>query len=261
MTVDLNFEGIKNLILDMDGVLWRDSEPIGDLPDIFNRIKDLGLKVVLATNNATRSIPQYQEKLLKLGLDLEPWQIATSGQATVFYLKHKYPSGARIHVMGEPGLISTLSDAGFEICDSDVKAVVVGIDRAVSYKKIETASTLIRNGAEFIGTNPDKTFPTPHGIIPGAGSIIAAVSAAAEIEPTFMGKPNKYLIEIALERTGGTIENTLMIGDRLDTDILAAQRVGCRCCLVLSGVTNIEQAKIWQPVPDFIAPTLSEFIG
>ena len=161
----MNFkqENINSLILDMDGVLWRESEPIGDLSAIFKQIENLGLKVILATNNATRTIEQYQSKLLNQGVNLAPWQIATSGSATAFYLKANYSIGTRIHILGEKGLVDTLEEAGFIQADTDVKAVVVGVDRSITYQKIETASSLIRNGAEFMGTNPDKTFPTPHG--------------------------------------------------------------------------------------------------
>jgi 4-nitrophenyl phosphatase len=259
--LDFSKVNIKYLILDMDGVLWKDSQTIGDLPQIFDSIRNLNLKVVLATNNATRTPEQYLQKLAGLGVQLEPWQIATSGQATSHYLHSKYPIGARIHVMGEAGLVEHLASEGFTITDSDVQAVVVGVDRSVSYQRISTAASLIRSGAEFIGTNPDRTFPTPTGLTPGAGSIIAAVAAAAECEPLMMGKPNSFLLNLALERMNATVENTLMVGDRLDTDILAAQQMNCRNCLVLSGVTTKEQAEIWNPSPTFIFPSLADLVS
>jgi 4-nitrophenyl phosphatase len=259
--VDLIKEKVKNLVLDMDGVLWRDTDPIGNLPAIFNKTSQLGIKVVLATNNATRTTEQYIEKLAGYGVNLEPWQIVTSGQAIVHYIQSKYPVGTRVHVQGEPGLMQTMEEAGLVLADDDVKVVVVGVDRSLSYKRLEISSTLIRNGAEFLATNPDKTFPTPHGLIPGAGSIIAAVAAAAETEPTFIGKPNRFMLDLALERARGSISDTVMVGDRLDTDILSAQRIGCRSCLVLSGVTTLEQAKAWDPNPDYICADLSELVG
>jgi 4-nitrophenyl phosphatase len=259
--IDFAKNHIENLILDMDGVLWKDSVSIGNLPAVFAQINKLGLKVVLATNNATRSIPQYQEKLAVFGVDLAPWQIATSGQAVVYHLKMKYPAGSKIHVVGEEGLFITLEEAGFVLSDKDVKAVVVGVDHSISYKKISTAATLIRNGAEFLGTNPDKTFPTPDGLAPGAGAIIAAVATAAETEPVFIGKPGKTLIEMALKRLQASPVHTLLVGDRLETDILGAQNAGCKCGLVLSGVSTIDQALKWKPVPDFIASDLSDLLG
>jgi 4-nitrophenyl phosphatase len=259
--IDFEKYNIRTLMLDMDGVLWKDAQPIGNLPAIFSRIKELGLNAVLATNNATRSTEQYLEKLAGMGVTLEPWQIGTSGHACVYYLKTHYPAGTRVHVMGEPGLMATIEEAGYLLADSDVKVVIAGVDRSVNYKRIEVASTLIRNGAEFLGTNPDKTFPTPHGLIPGAGSIIAAVATAAETEPLFMGKPNRFLLDLSLERVNGSMSEALMVGDRLETDILAAQNAGCKSCLVLSGVTTREQADAWQPKPDFITADLAELVG
>lgn len=259
--IDFSKYNIRTLMLDMDGVLWRDSQPIGDLPAIFKRIKDLGLNAVLATNNATRSTEQYLEKLSDLGVSLEPGQIATSGHACVYYLNSHYPKGTKVYVMGEPGLMKTIEDAGYELAESDVKAVIVGVDRSVSYKRIELASTLVRNGAEFLATNPDKTFPTPHGLIPGAGAIIAAVATAAETEPLFIGKPNRYLLDLALERVNGVMSEALMVGDRLETDILAAQNAGCKSCLVLSGVSTPEHVRTWKPLPDFVTADLTELVG
>lgn len=259
--IDFEKHHIRTLLLDMDGVLWKDAQPIGNLPAVFERIKGLGLNAVLATNNATRSTEQYLEKLSDLGVELEPWQIATAGHACVYYLDTHYGKGTRVHVMGEPGLMSTIENAGYTLADSSVKVVIVGVDRSVSYKRIEMASTLIRQGAEFLGTNPDKTFPTPHGLIPGAGSIIAAVATAAEIDPLFIGKPNRFLLDLALERVNGSMSEALMVGDRLETDILAAQNAGCMSCLVMSGVTTPALAQAWQPQPDFITADLAELVG
>jgi 4-nitrophenyl phosphatase len=259
--MDFRKENIKNLILDMDGVLWKDSLSIGNLPEIFEKISKANLKVVLATNNATKTIEQYLQKLADLGVVLLPWQIITSGQATSHYLKVKYGTGARIHVMGEDGLVKHLANEGFTISGENVQAVVVGVDRSVSYQRISTAASLIREGAEFIGTNPDRTFPTPHGLTPGAGAIIAAVATAAEQEPLMMGKPNSFLLELALERMNASVEDTLMVGDRLDTDILAAQRMNCRNCLVLSGVTSRQQAEQWKPAPTYIFPSLADLFS
>jgi 4-nitrophenyl phosphatase len=252
---------IENLILDMDGVLWMESESIGNLPAVFAQINNLGLKVILATNNATRSVPQYQDKLAGFGVELAPWQIATSGQAVAFYLQTKYPAGSKVHVVGEAGLIITLEEAGFVLSDDDVKAVIVGVDHSISYGKISTAARLIRIGAEFLGTNPDKTFPTPRGLAPGSGAIIAAVATAAEVEPLFIGKPGNTLIEMALKRLQAAASHTLLVGDRLETDILGAQKTGCKSALVLSGVTLMEQALKWNPAPDFIVPDLSDLVG
>lgn len=260
--IDFIREGIKGIILDMDGVLWRDSEPIGNLPSIFTRFKMLNLPVVLATNNATRTIREYKQKISSMGVQLEDWQIATSGQAVVYHLKQKYPIQTKVYVIGMDSLKTMIQEAGYCQAENEASAVIVGVDRNISYEKISIASRLIRNGAEFIGTNPDKTFPTPAGLVPGAGAIIAAVEAAAEREPTYVGKPGNILMELALSRFDG-IEpvNILMVGDRLETDIAAAQSCGCKSALVLSGVTLREYAEKWIPQPDFICRDLSEIVG
>ncbi len=198
--IDFSVAGIKGVILDMDGVLWRDSEPIGDLRAIFARFHDLGIKVVLATNNATRTVQQYLDKFSGFGVALEPWQITTSGMAVVYYLQNNYPAGTNVHVMGEKSLVASIEEAGYPNCEEDVKVVIVGVDRSITYKKIEIAASCIRKGAVFLGTNPDKTFPTPHGLTPGAGAIIAAVATASETEPLFVGKPGRYLIDLSLAR-------------------------------------------------------------
>ena len=161
--------------------------------------------------------------------------------------------------MGSDGLKSIVSDAGFSLDENNAAAVIVGVDRDISYNKIRIASKLIREGAEFIGTNPDKTFPTPRGLEPGAGSIIASVAAAAEKEPLYVGKPGKIMMDLALSRLNGiTKEQVLQVGDRLDTDIAAGQNYGCLTAVVLSGVTTLAMAQQWRPEPDFIYNDLAE---
>ena len=260
----INFqqEGITAVVLDMDGVLWRESEPIGDLPAIFRKFDEENIKVVLATNNAMKSVSQFVSKINNFGVKLEEWQIATSAQAVSFYLKQKYPIQTKVHVVGMDSLKTEISEAGYILCDSNVAAVIVGVDRDITYDKIKIANRLIREGAEFIGTNPDKTYPTPEGLAPGAGSIIAAVAAAAEREPVFVGKPGKILMDLSISKFIGIQKNQiLMVGDRLETDIAAGQACGCRTALVLSGVTTREMAEKWLPKPDYICFDLSELVG
>lgn len=260
--IDFLKEDIKGVILDMDGVLWKDSEPIGSLSAIFQRFEEYHLPVILATNNATRTVDQYLQKLAGMGVALSDWQIATAGQAVVSHLKQNYPPNSKVYVVGMESLKMLIIEAGFILDDTAAAAVVVGIDRHISFDKIKIANRLIRAGAEFIGTNPDKTFPTPEGLIPGAGAIIAAVEAASETQPFFVGKPGKVLMELALSRFNGiTPEQVLMVGDRLETDIAAAQSCGCRSALVLSGVTKMDQVQKWNPEPDFIFNDLSSLVG
>jgi len=261
----MNLFTIKALILDMDGVLWRDSAPISDLPAIFARIQKRGLKVTLATNNATRSVEEYLEKLAGFGVKLEPWQIISSALAAADVLAKRFPDGGPVFVVGENGIQRTLEERGFQpSVDPDDEttpvAVVSSFDRSVTYQKLRRATLHIRAGAPFYGTNPDKTFPTPQGLVPGAGSILAAIEAATSVEPMIIGKPQPAMMYMALEKLGTSPNETLVVGDRLETDIAAGQAAGCKTALVLSGVSTMEQAKKWQPAPDFIFDDLAALL-
>ncbi len=252
---------IRAFILDMDGVLWRGQKQIGDLRAIFSTLQRKGLGVVMATNNASRSSEQHLGVVQSFGVEnVDPWQIVSSSDAAAGYLKAKYNQGARVYVVGEPPLRSVLEKAGCEITDTNVDAVVAGIDRTITYEKLSKATRLIRKGAEFIGTNPDKTFPMPDGLAPGAGSILAAIEAATDVPPKIVGKPSPVMYEIAMQRLRTQPEETLVVGDRLETDIVGAQALGCKTALVLSGVTTWAQASAWRPSPDWILPDLTTVI-
>ncbi len=251
---------IKALILDLDGVLWRDQEPIGDLPEIFAAIQSGGWRFAFATNNSMFTPQHYQAKLAEFGVQLENPLIVTSAMAVAFSLKHEYPDGGSVHVVGEEGLRSALLEAGFKHQDRNVIAVVAGLDRGLTYEKIRVAASLIRQGAAFYGTNPDKTYPTPAGLAPGAGTVLAALEAASGVAPIVVGKPSPILFETARARLNTLPQETLVIGDRLDTDILGGQRAGMRTALVLSGVSNRKELEHWYPKPDLVADTLADLV-
>jgi 4-nitrophenyl phosphatase len=252
---------IRGLILDMDGVLYQGNEPIGDLPRLFGGIKERGLRVIMATNNAIRNTDEHLEKMKSFGVDLEPWQIINSIQVVVALLRRKFPEGGPIYGVASPSTIKAMVDAGYYIDEKNAKAVIVGLDRTLTYEKLETATLLIRSGALFIGTNPDASFPTPRGLLPGAGSVIAAVTVATGIQPLFAGKPEPAMYEISMERLGSTPQTTLAIGDRLDTDILGGYRAGCRTGLVMSGVTTVAELDAWTPKPDVVADDLWQMLS
>jgi len=252
---------IRALILDMDGVIWRGEQPLGDLRVIFEQINQRGYKVILATNNATLSIGQYLDKLSNFGVKLEKWQVINSAQATAHYLKQRYPQGGKVFIVGENGLQEALKDQGFAQAECNVLAVVTGLDRTMSYEKLSKATKLIRSGAAFIGTNPDPTFPEKDGIAPGTGSILALLEAASEVKPVIIGKPAPEMYRVAMDRMQVAPFETLVIGDRLKTDIAGAQDLNCRTGLVLSGVTSEDEALRWEPVPDLIAKDLTSLIG
>ncbi len=256
---------IKGLILDMDGVLWKADSPIGDLPAIFARIAQLGLKVVFATNNGTRSPQQYVERLAGYGVGSEAWQTVTSSLCVAHLLEQRFPHGGPLFAIGEQGLTEALREKNFQplsVEDApDAQLVVMGLDRQVSFEKMREATLLVRAGKPFYATNPDKTFPTPRGEIPGAGAWISVIVTATQVEPIYAGKPYPFIFELALERLGLRKHETLVVGDRLDTDIAAGQAFGAPCALVLSGVSTREQAEGWAPRIDIIAASLSALVG
>lgn len=253
---------IAAVISDMDGVLWRDAQPIGDLPRAFAAIRRLGWQAALATNNATRTVAQYQDKLSGFGVELAAGQIVNSSQAVLHYLRQLHPQGGAVYVVGEQALVDTLAEGGFFHRDSgeDALAVIGSLDRGFSYARLERAATLIRRGAPFLGTNPDLTFPAPGGLVPGAGAMLAAIKAASGERPLILGKPAPRMYRVALERMGVLPQRTLVVGDRLETDIAGAQQIGCRAALVLSGVSSLAEAQAWTPAPDIIAPDLSALL-
>jgi 4-nitrophenyl phosphatase len=256
---------IKALILDMDGVVWRGDAPIGDLAATFRRIQERGLKFVFATNNSTKTSEQYVAKLNGFGVDVEPWQVVTSSQAAARAMAQSYPRGTRALVIGEDGLRIPLEQAEFEIVSVEnalqAEVVVMGMDRGVSFEKLAEATLLIRKGVRFYATNMDKTFPTPRGEIPGAGAWISVITTATNVEPIVAGKPFPFLMELSLERLGSLKEETLVVGDRLETDIAAGQAVGCPTALVLSGVSTKEQADKWMPRIDNVVNDLTTLIN
>jgi 4-nitrophenyl phosphatase len=256
---------IKALILDMDGVLWKDDTSISNLPAIFAGIRKQGLKVALATNNATRTVDEYLAKLAGFNVTLEPWQIISSAIAAAEMLGKRFPDGGAVFVVGENGIQRALEERGFKVIANPTDrttpvAVVSSFDRSVTYLKLSRATLHIRTGIPFYGTNPDKTFPTPEGLVPGAGAILASIEAATSVEPIIIGKPKPAMMYMALERLGTQPEETLVVGDRLETDIAAGQAAGCKTALVLSGVSTRQQAEAWQPAPNLIVDDLCTMI-
>ena len=249
----------------MDGVIWRSDAPIGNLASLFGRIRARRLKFVFATNNSTQTSEQYVEKLQEFGVDAEPRQVITSSQAAVHAMAQKFPPGTKVFMIGEDGLRLPLEEKGFEVLSVDeapqAEVVVMGLDRGINFQKAIEATLLVRRGVPFYATNPDKTFPTPRGLIPGAGAWYSVVTTATGVEPIVAGKPFPFLMELSLEKLGTDKEETLVVGDRLDTDIAAGQAVGCHTALVLSGVATREQGESWKPKIDIIVEDLETLIG
>lgn len=255
---------LKALIIDMDGVIWKSNLPIGNLPDIFNQVSKKGLKFVFATNNSSRTPEQYIDHLRTFGLFVEPWQVITSSQGAAHNLAREFPRGTKVYIIGEDGVRIALEQKGFEILPleraSEAQAFVMGIDRGISFEKAAEATLLVRKGIPFYATNSDRTFPTPRGEIPGAGAWLSVITTASGVQPIIAGKPFPYLMELALDALKTTKFETLVIGDRLETDIAAGQSIGCPTALVLSGVSTRLQGESWKPSVDIISEDLSSLI-
>lgn len=249
---------LRHLIIDMDGVLYRGDTIIPGTGELiaFLRAQEIGF--VLATNNATRTPQQFVDKLAGMGVTVYTHEVLTSSLATAGYLAGIAPPGTRVFVVGMDGLRTALDEAGFCLVNDGAEFVVVGMDFAVCYQQLAQASLQIRAGAQFIGTNPDLTFPSEQGIMPGAGSLLALLQAATAVTPTVVGKPGTAMMEQAMARMGANPATTAMLGDRLETDILAGKRAGLHTLLVLSGVTDRALLADSEIQPDLVFEDVAE---
>ncbi len=251
---------IRNLIVDMDGVLYRGDTPLPGLTDFFSFLRTHDIRFQLVTNNSTLTPGMYAAKLARMGVAVSDDDVLTSSLATAAYLADHYPRGARIYAIGEEGLMDALQSEGFVLSRRDPAAVVVGLDRDITYARLREATLLIRSGVPFIATNPDLTLPIPEGLAPGTGAIVAAISAATDRQPLVIGKPEALLMEMAMERMGATPQTTAAIGDRPETDILAAQRAGLLTILALSGATDRARLAAFDIKPDMITENIATLV-
>ncbi len=244
---------IRAVISDMDGVLWRGASPLPGLGSFFALLEQRGLDYMLVTNNASQSVTHYVEKLAHLGVMTTPDHVLNSADATGdFLLQHAAP-GALIYVVGGPGLREALIRRGFSLTEGDTADyVVVGWNPAFTWEDMAKATLLIRHGARFIGTNPDRSFPLEKGLVPGAGAQLALLEAATDIAPLVIGKPEPVLYQQAMMRMRTAPEMTLVIGDRLDTDILGGLRLGMPTAMVLSGINTRADVQSSPIHPDLV---------
>jgi len=260
----MDLSTLTTLMIDGDGVLWRSDEPMPGLRRFFDALDRRGIKWALLTNNNTRTVDDYVQKLGRFGVEIDPSAVFTSSTATAAYLKQAYGEGARVHAVGMRGLIDTLRDAGFvvttgeEVPPHPVVAVAAGMDRAITHAKIKVAMRLILAGAEFVATNTDPNFPTSDGLSPGTGMVIAALETVSGVAPRVIGKPEPPIYEAAMRHLGANPATTAMIGDRLDTDILGAQRAGIGTIAVLTGVATRAQIAEGDIRPDLIFDSIVE---
>jgi 4-nitrophenyl phosphatase len=179
-------------------------------------------------------------------------EILTSSQATAMYLETLAPPWTKVYVIGEEGLQTAVRERGYIVSGDGAEFVVVGMDRRLTYEKLKVATLLIRRGAKFIGSNPDKTLPTEEGFIPGNGTTLAALEASTGVAPTIIGKPERTLFELALAKLGSRKEDTAIVGDRLETDVVGGHNAGLTTILVLSGATTRQDVDSALVRPDLV---------
>jgi 4-nitrophenyl phosphatase len=264
----LPLDRISAIILDMDGVLYIGNRPIYGASDAIKRFRENGKKLIFSTNNSTSTRAEYARKLTRMGIPASESEIVTSGYATAVYLRKRCPN-ARIYVVGEEGLRSELKLAGLKIVfDEEAEKathVVAGFDRKINYRKISGGLHALLAGAEFIATNADSTYPTEAGLFPGAGAIIGALAGCSGRGPSLVvGKPSAHMIKIALEMLGAKPRETVIIGDRIDTDVRAGKIVGIRTVLVLSGVCtekDVRKVRNTKMAPDFVFKSIADVMN
>lgn len=256
-------------VFDLDGVIYRGTEPQPHSRETLQALRDNGHTVRFYTNNSAHSRASYSARLQSMGIAARADEIMTSSYATALYLVEQGATGKTVYPIGEQGITDELEAVGMRVIrnngtwEARIDYVVVGMDREFTYAKLARAQQAILGGAQFIATNEDPTFPIEGGgVRPGGGSLVAAVRTASGTEPFLVGKPQTYAFEKILELTDTPPERAVMVGDRLDTDILVGNRAGARTVLVLTGVTSREQAEraTGNLRPDRVIETLAELL-
>jgi NagD protein len=227
----------KSYLIDMDGVLIRGQVPIPGAVDFINKLVTLGIKFLVLTNNPIYTPVDLSHRLSLMGLQVPPQCIFTAAMATARFLKQQKPKG-KAFVIGESGLTLALHQVDYILTDMDPDYVVLGETLTYDFEQVTRAIRLIIQGAHFIATNPDVNGPTEAGVVPGCGAMAALIQSASGRSPFFIGKPNPFMMRSALNHLGVHSENTVMIGDRMDTDIVTGIESGMETILVLSGVTR-----------------------
>ncbi|BCJ88264.1 TIGR01457 family HAD-type hydrolase [Effusibacillus dendaii] len=271
-------------LIDLDGTIYRGNELLPGAKEFIAWLERIGKPYLFVTNNSSRTNEQFAQKLQQMGISAGPEHLFTSSQATAMYIREQAAADQpSVYIIGEEGLYTALREVGCRIVnrmdDAETVAdtgladredealrlarpdfVVVGIDRQFTYQKLMTASLAIQNGAIFLATNADKRLPTERGLLPGAGSLCQALSAASGQEPVWIGKPEVRMMRYSLQRIGTQPERTVMIGDNLETDIRAGRQAGLKTLLVLSGYSSREDAEQAEYPPDFVMNDLTDFL-
>jgi NagD protein len=250
-------DGIKNYLTDMDGVILHGSTILPGAAEFVQSLRAREIPFLILTNNSRFTQRDLQMRLSYMGLNVPPEAIFTSALATAQFLHDQQPGG-RAFVIGESGLTTALHDIGYILTDQEPEYVVLGETTSYSFQHITQAIRLVAAGARFIATNPDEMGPGEGGIVPATGAVAALISAATGVKPYIIGKPNPLMMRTALRTLDAHSEDSVMIGDRMDTDIVAGIESGLRTILVLTGVTRREQVERFPYRPSLIRESIAD---
>lgn len=229
---------IQCFLLDMDGTIYLGDGLLPGALDFLDTVQKQGKQYLFLTNNSSKNPNQYVKKLAAMGIDVEVEQVFTSGMATAIYLKQQKP-GAKVYLVGTPGLEEEFRSHGFILTDDDPDFVVLGFDTTLTYEKLWKICDFVREGKPYIATHPDNNCPTPTGFMPDIGAMIALIEVSAERRPdVIVGKPNRFIVDSAAKKMGVDIDKIAMVGDRLYTDIAMGGTANITTALVLSGETK-----------------------
>ncbi len=249
---------VELFLFDMDGTLYLGDEVYDGAINLMEDLSRLGKRYIYLTNNSSRAGTDYITRLRKLGFPCEAENVFTSGMATGMYLNQRHP-GAKVYLVGTQAFRRELLSYGIELVEDGADVVVVGFDTELVYEKLDKACHFLRRGATFIAANPDWVCPMPNDeVLPDCGSICALLTASSGKEPSYIGKPNRNMIDVISEMTGVPNEKICAVGDRLYTDIAVAQNAGSISVLVLSGETDQSMVDAAERKPDYILPSVKE---
>ncbi|MDE9367105.1 HAD-IIA family hydrolase [Luteipulveratus sp. YIM 133132] len=254
-----NRKPVECWLTDMDGVLVHEEQAIPGAADFLHRLQETGRRFLVLTNNSIYTRRDLRARLQASGIDIPEEAIWTSALATGKFLQDQREGGSA-YVIGEAGLTTALHDAGYVLTERDPDYVVLGETRTYSFSAITRAIRLIGDGARFIATNPDATGPSPQGPLPATGSIAALITKATGVEPYYVGKPNPLMMRSALNRIDAHSETTVMIGDRMDTDVVSGLEAGLRTILVLTGSTRPHQVDRHPFVPTRVVDSIADVV-
>src|SRR6266699_91463 len=249
-------DAVKNYLIDMDGVIASGATLLPGAAEFVERLRTQGIPFLILTNNSLYTPRDLQVRLSYMGLDVLPEAIFTSALATAQFLHTQRPGG-RAYVIGESGLTTALHDIGYVLTDQEPEYMVLGETTAYSFERITRAIRFVAAGARFIATNPDVMGPGEGGIVPATGAVAALISAATGVKPYFIGKPNPLMMRTALRTIEAHSEESVMIGDRMDTDIVAGTESGLRTILVLTGVTKREEVERFPYRPTWVREAIA----